>query len=129
MPIEKALNRRLENAWNAGDGQAWAANFAEDADFVDALGRHHHGREEIEASAQHVLDTIYQGSSITFRHTGSRTIGDMMIMHNTSLLHVPNGPLAGDIHSTQTLVLDAEQIIAFQNTIQQNYEGYANGKA
>ncbi|MFG3119530.1 SgcJ/EcaC family oxidoreductase [Streptomyces sp. NPDC048197] len=34
----------MTRAWNTGDGAAWAAYFAEDADFVDVVGRVQRGR-------------------------------------------------------------------------------------
>jgi len=59
--------RRCEAAWNAADGAAWAASFAEDADFVDILGKHHQGRVAIEAGHRHIFATIYKGSRAEYR--------------------------------------------------------------
>ena len=54
--------RQMEAAWNAGNSAAFAAPFAEDADFVDILGRHHRGRAAIEAGHRQIFETIYRGS-------------------------------------------------------------------
>jgi hypothetical protein len=50
-----ALVTRLENAWNSGDGPAFVAPFAEDADFVNVLGMHVRGRDAIAARYSMVL--------------------------------------------------------------------------
>ncbi|MEO7273195.1 MAG: SgcJ/EcaC family oxidoreductase, partial [Vicinamibacterales bacterium] len=42
-----SLVARLEAAWNAGDGEAFAAPFAPDADFVNVRAEHHQGRQAI----------------------------------------------------------------------------------
>ena len=58
---------RCETAWNAGDGAAWAAPFAEDADFVDVLGAHHQSRAAIETGHQRIFATFYKGSQVQYR--------------------------------------------------------------
>ena len=58
---------RCEAASNAGDGAAWAAPFAEDADFVDILGAHHQGCLAIETGHRHIFATIYKGSRVQYR--------------------------------------------------------------
>jgi uncharacterized protein (TIGR02246 family) len=66
--------KKLERAWNAGDSTAFAAPFAEDADFVDVLGLHHSGRAPIEAGHRQVFDTIYQGSRVGYSVEGIRFV-------------------------------------------------------
>ena len=39
----------LTESWNRHDMEAYAAQFAEDADFVNVIGMHWRGRAEIEA--------------------------------------------------------------------------------
>ena len=56
--IAEAITRRLEDAWNAGDGAAFGAPFAADGDFVDIRGELHSGREAIAAGHQQIFDTI-----------------------------------------------------------------------
>ena len=56
--IAAALLRQLEDAWNAGDGAAFGAPFAEDADFVDIRGDHHRGRAAIAQGHRAIFDTV-----------------------------------------------------------------------
>jgi len=56
------LVKQMETSWNSGDSKSFSAVFAEDADFVDILGRYHHGRTTIEAGHRQIFDTIYRGS-------------------------------------------------------------------
>ena len=55
--------RRLEAAWNTGDGEAFASPFAEDADFVTIRGEHFSGRAAIGAGHAAIFRTIYAGST------------------------------------------------------------------
>ena len=71
MTVDQVITE-LERAWNAGDGAAWAANFAEDADFVDVVGRVQQGRDVIASEHQKIFDTIYRGSQIVIRTVASR---------------------------------------------------------
>src|SRR3954471_419763 len=57
---------RLEAAWNAMDGSAFAAPFAEDADFVNIRGEHFRGRPAIAAGHAVIFRTIYVGSTVHF---------------------------------------------------------------
>jgi uncharacterized protein (TIGR02246 family) len=58
--------KQLETSWNAGDSAAFAGVFAQDADFVDILGRHHKGRATIEAGHRQIFGTIYRDSRNTY---------------------------------------------------------------
>jgi uncharacterized protein (TIGR02246 family) len=55
----------VEDGWNAGDGKAFAAPFAEDADYVIVNGMHIKGREAIATGHQTIFDTIYKKSHNT----------------------------------------------------------------
>ena len=44
----RALNDQLVRGWNEGDAEAFAAPFAEDADFIAFDGTHFKGRREIQ---------------------------------------------------------------------------------
>ena len=52
---------QLEAAWNAMDGTAFAAPFADDADFVNIRGEHFRGRAAIAAGHVEIFRTIYNG--------------------------------------------------------------------
>ena len=125
MTVEEIIIE-LERAWNAGDGTAWSANFSEDADFVDVVGRMQRGRDMIASEHQKIFDTIYQGSQVKFRQLARHVVADeVLVLHTTSTLRVPTGPRAGDTHSIQTMILRNGQILAFHNTIQTDLERFA----
>ncbi|MEV7008134.1 SgcJ/EcaC family oxidoreductase [Streptosporangium sp. NPDC051022] len=120
------LIAEMQRAWNAGDGAGWAANFAEDAEFVDVVGRVQHGRETIAREHQKIFDTIYRGSRVEIRKVAARPVGgDVLLVHTTSTLRVPSGPRAGDTHAVQTMVVRNGQILAFQNTIRSDMATFA----
>ena len=58
------LMLRLREAWNSGDGEAYAAIFSEDAQYVTAPGERLHGRKQIAESHQKVFDTFFKGRSL-----------------------------------------------------------------
>jgi uncharacterized protein (TIGR02246 family) len=70
MPHEQEallkIVRRLEQAWNDSDSVAWAAEFANDADFIHVLGGFYHGSRDIEQGHRTIFDTIYKGSHNRF---------------------------------------------------------------
>ena len=120
--IATDLLAQLEAAWNAGDGAAYGAPFASDADFVDIRGDHHRGAAAIGGGHQAVLDSIYRGSTTTYRVDGARHLAPACVLaHATATLDAPGGPLAGRHTSTVTAVLvqgDAGwRIAAFHNTL------------
>jgi uncharacterized protein (TIGR02246 family) len=114
----------LEAAWNAADGPAFGSPFAVDADFVAIRGDHHHGREAIAHGHQVLFDSIYRGSRVAYEVLQARALRDEVILVLVQArLTVPAGagPLAGESHSTATLVLvregDSWPIAAFHNTL------------
>ena len=58
----RRIVKAVEDGWNAGDGNAFAAPFAEDADYVVVNGMRIKGRETIASGHQQIFDTIYKGS-------------------------------------------------------------------
>jgi uncharacterized protein (TIGR02246 family) len=56
----------LEAAWNAGDSRGFAAAFAEDADFINVIGTHRHGRADIELGRRQAFDSIYKDGKIKY---------------------------------------------------------------
>ncbi|WP_020674083.1 SgcJ/EcaC family oxidoreductase [Amycolatopsis nigrescens] len=116
MNVEEIITD-MARAWNAGDGAGWAAHFAENADFVDVVGRIQRGREVIATEHQKIFDTIYRGSHLDLWVVDSRELGDgILLVHTNSTLHVPTGPRAGDWHGVQTKIFRDGEILAFQNT-------------
>jgi uncharacterized protein (TIGR02246 family) len=59
-----AIHQRMIDAWNAGDGAAFAAPFTEDADFVAFEGTHLKGREEIASFHEQIFKTVVKGSRL-----------------------------------------------------------------
>lgn len=107
----------MARAWTAGDGAGWAASFAEDADFVDAVGRIQRGRQVIAAEHQKLFDTIYQASELEIRQVDNRALGDgLLLVHTESVLRVHRGPRVGEWHAVQTKVFRDGLILAFHNT-------------
>jgi uncharacterized protein (TIGR02246 family) len=54
----------LTESWNHHDMTAYAAQFTEDADFVNVVGMHCQGRGEIEAQHAHLHRTIFRNSTL-----------------------------------------------------------------
>src|SRR5215470_7523215 len=53
------------NAWNAGDGEAFARPFAEDADFTAIHGLRARGRESIARAHSEIFATTYKGTKLS----------------------------------------------------------------
>jgi uncharacterized protein (TIGR02246 family) len=118
----EALVKRLEAAWNAGDGTAFAAEMALDADFVTIRAEHFHGREPIAAGHNGIFRSIYAGSTNHYTVESVRQIRpDVAVVHVQARLDVPAGPLAGKHAALFSAVLVREsggwQVVSFHNTL------------
>jgi len=60
----RAIHQRMIDAWNAGDAAAFAAPFADEADFIAFEGTHLKGRREIAAFHQQIFDTVVKGTPL-----------------------------------------------------------------
>jgi uncharacterized protein (TIGR02246 family) len=60
----RAIPQQMIDAWNKGSGEAFAARFTEDADFVAFEGTHLKGRQEIVSFHQQIFDTSVKGSRL-----------------------------------------------------------------
>jgi uncharacterized protein (TIGR02246 family) len=119
--IAETVIKRLEDAWNAGDGAAFGAPFAPEADFVAIRGDLHSGGE-IAAGHQQIFDTIYAGSTIRYTVLQARELDDHVILaHVRGTLNAPTGPLAGETDAIASIVLVGDggdqRIAAFHNTL------------
>lgn len=65
---------RAEAAWNRGDAAGFCAAMADDIDFINVVGEHHKGREDVERGHRHIFDTIYKGSRANFTIEGIRFV-------------------------------------------------------
>jgi len=113
---------KLEMAWNAADGAAFAQQFAEDADFVNIRADHFHTREVIAQGHQSIFDTIYKGSVVRYQVDTVREISPQVLLaHVKAILKVPTGPLAGEYDALYSLVLVPKgtdwHIASFHNTL------------
>ena len=60
----RAILHRMIEAWNAGDGTAFAAPFTDDVDFVVWEGTHLGWRQELAVFTQQIFDTVVKGSRL-----------------------------------------------------------------
>jgi uncharacterized protein (TIGR02246 family) len=116
-----ALAARLESAWNAGDGRAFAAPLADDADFVNVMGMHARGRDAIAAGHEHIFATIYAGSTVRYTVESARLLRpDVALVHLHARLSVPAGPMAGVHEARPSMVLVRDggvwSVASFHNT-------------
>ncbi len=120
--IAATITRQLEAAWNAGDGHAYGAFFAEDADYITVLGHLIRSRQSIASAHQGIFHTIYKGSTVRQTVVGARTLtDDVIIAHVNIVLSVPAGYIAGDHNALQTLIIINQggvwRVAHFQNTL------------
>jgi uncharacterized protein (TIGR02246 family) len=132
MPVDETLAHRtaaenivarLESAWKAMDGAAFAQPFAEDADFVTIRAEHFHGRPAIGAGHAAIFASIYAGSTTQMRVETARLLRPGVgLVHVRSVLNVPQGPLAGKHAACFSMVLTKGggewEIAAFHNTLE-----------
>src|SRR5918996_5204609 len=105
MPVELApgdraaiegLVGRLEAAWKAMDGSAFAAPFAVDADFVNIRGERFCGRSAIATGHAAIFRTIYAGSTTQMTVEAARLLRpEVALVHVHAVLDAPQGGLAG----------------------------------
>jgi len=120
--IATTILEQLEQAWNAADGAAFGAPFADESDFVNIRGEHHRGDGAyIGRAHQGIFDSIYAGSSVRLRLDVARPLAGGILAVATSTLDVPGGPLQGIHNGRFTMVLveqgDDWAITAFHNTL------------
>ena len=123
----EAIVSRLESAWNAMDADAFAAPFADDADFVNIVGEHHRGRPAIVAGHRAIFRDFYADSTARMEVIAARSLRpDVALVHVHAVLDAPKGPLAGRNSAVFSMVLTKSgdgagsdwEIAAFHNTRQ-----------
>ncbi|HKH77141.1 MAG TPA: SgcJ/EcaC family oxidoreductase [Rubrobacteraceae bacterium] len=116
------LYRELMDGWNRGDGEAFAAVFAEDGDLVAFDGTHFEGRAEIASFHQVLFDRWMKGTRLIGRVKDVRFLSpDVALMHAVgSTIMRGKSESSPERDSIQTLVAvrhDGEwRLAAFQNT-------------
>lgn len=120
--IARGVLQRLEQAWNAGDGEAYGRPYADEAWFVNLQGLLAYGREAIAAGHARIFDTIYAGSTNRMQLVDARRVADDVIVSTArNTLDCPHGPLVG-VHQaivTSLLMRSADRwaIVASQTTL------------
>ncbi len=123
---ERALRdlfQKLQEAWNQGDGRAYAASFTEDADYINVTGASLKGRQAIATVHQQLFETLFQGSQLEgFVKRLHFLSEDIALLHVHGRPRVPGQEIpAPEQYSIQTLVAikqaDRWRITAFQNTL------------
>jgi len=119
--IARDAVRQLERGWNAADGDAFAAPFAKDADFVNVRGEYFRTRDDIAAGHNLIFSTIYRGSTNRIELLRARAIAEgLIVAHARARLSVPAGPLAGEARAVMSMLLvrngDRWEIASFHNT-------------
>ena len=117
--IAAAILEQAEHAWNGADGAAFGALFADESDFVNIRGEHHRGDGAlIGRGHQAIFDTIYAGSTVSYRLEVARRIAPGVIVAVAgATLDVPTGPLQGVNRARMTFVVADGTITAFHNTL------------
>jgi uncharacterized protein (TIGR02246 family) len=121
----EVLVAHLEEAWNNADADAFAAEFTQDADFVNIRGEYFSGRQSVAEGHAHIFTGIYAGSTIrcTLSHLRALRPG-VLLAHLEAALHVPAGPTAGDILAIPSIILVRDggtwRIASFHNTTRQS---------
>ena len=115
---------RLEHAWNTADGTAFGAAFADHSEFVDIRGGHHCGATAIAEGHQVLFDSVYAGSTVSYRLETARQVAPGCVLAVAeATLDVPSGPVPGTHRSRLTAVISGADggwsIAAFHNTLQQ----------
>lgn len=112
---------QLEAAWNAGDGEAFAAPFAEDADFVNVRAEHFSGSAAVAQGHVHIFNSIYKGSRNHYSVRHARLLAaDIALVHVDATLEIPAGPMAGTIRALFSAILERAgatwRVVSFHNT-------------
>ena len=118
----RALHQRMLDAWSAGDGEAFATPFSDEAVLVGFDGSVMRGREQIATVHQELFDRWLEGSRLVEEHTEVRFVGpDVAIVHATggTVMRGKAEP-SPERDSIQTLVASrktgAWSFVSFQNT-------------
>lgn len=128
----RALVQKCIEAWNKGSGEAFAAQFAEDSDFVVANGRHDKGRRQIASSHQQVFDTFFKGTRLWLQVKSVRLLRpDVALIHTASKVLKSGDSDASpepDFIQAWTVSKHGDEwlIDAFQNTPIQRQGGQAS---
>ena len=68
----RTLYQQMIDGWNGGNGDAFAAPFTDDSDFIGFDGTHMKGRQEIASFHQLLFDRYVKGSRLVGKMRGVR---------------------------------------------------------
>jgi uncharacterized protein (TIGR02246 family) len=106
----RAILAQLADAWNTGDGAAFAAPFAEDADFIAFEGTHLRGREEIAAFHVHAFETVVKGSRLAGEVKFVRFLNpELALMHSCAYVTLPGQTKASPSRDSMELFVVAKR--------------------
>jgi len=116
----------LSDSWNRHDMSTYAAQFTEDADFVNVIVMHWRGRPEIETRHADVHRTIFRNSTLRTQDYSLRLLKSGVVLAHirwemTGHESPPGAPFSAEArHGVITGVFVEEEgrwlIAAFQNT-------------
>ena len=105
-----AVIKEMEDAWNAGDAEGFAAPMADNVDFITIRADHLSGRQAVIDSHIDVLSTFYKGSTNHFNIEAVTLLrSGVALARVRAVLESPSGPLEGHHEATYSLVLIQEQ--------------------
>ncbi|MEH2335108.1 SgcJ/EcaC family oxidoreductase [Nostoc sp.] len=122
--VIKAMVATFAEAWNAKDAKHLAMLFAEDADFVDIIGRWFKGRTEIEQAHAQALASFLSDNHMTITDTQIKFLTpNVAVLHSTWETTGQKSPDGvnriqdtGVLTAVTTCKENTWQIIAFHNT-------------
>lgn len=118
----RLLFQRMLDAWNAGNAQAYAALFTEDAHYLAFDGVDQRGRAAIEAAHRPLFERYLKGSRLIGEIVDVRALADGVVLAHAigSILDRGMQSPKPERLSSQTLVAVREEeswrFVAFHNT-------------
>jgi len=118
----RGVVQAVQDGWNAHDAKAFAAAFADDADYVVVHGAYSKGRKEIEQGHVGIFSTIYKESKNTATVKRVRFLRpDQAVVHVEWNLEFSLGGTVNKGHAMNTMIIgkrpDGRWLIdVFQNT-------------
>lgn len=117
----RAVIASLTDAWTAGDAQAWARAFTEDADFTVWNGLYQKGRGAIERGHAQIFGTFYKDTKLRYIVRGIRFLRDEVAVVHVDASLVKKGedfPASPQAVPVLIMVKDKGQwrVAVFHNT-------------
>lgn len=126
--VAKQVVAQLNDAWNRGDASAWAAPYAEDAEFINILGSVFSGKAAIRTRHAEIFDRAFRGSTMKATVRQVRMLGATVMVVDSdtevrnfrqlppNVLPTSNGVLRTRLKHVLEKRGSLWQIVASQNT-------------